>query len=133
MSRQVVRRLTQAFAPLCFALVAFPQVVLCLGVRGHYAIESVDATCCRSQPLGRAIDAFSELDRCVSRCTDVPLGISAATRDSDRPDVTALSSLLRAAVGLLTGPIPCGHDVRSGQSGPLASPPRHLRTTINLC
>jgi len=108
-------------------------IILCIGTGGHFAIEQVDSGCCAraanrdSGPLG------VQGDRCADHCVDTPISVSAACGTTERSCRTSAVVLPSVAVPTRTtvGFNPLGAS-RQASLVPI-SPPRVLRTTINLC
>lgn len=108
-----------------------PMTVLCIGSRGHLAIEAALAHCCDSED-SHSKPSLSE-GGCTENCTDTTLGISLPCRN---PEAASPQTPLSALAGATLNPLPPPVALRvlaAGSTLPIATTPRDRHTTIQLC
>ena len=114
----------------------FPHAALCVGDRGHLAIDLGGEECCGSEDADR-LTAVGLPDRssCPFNCQDAPLGIASALRSgSDAGQHPALAG----PVAIASASDGARRSLTAGKAGgratqPRDPPPRRLRTTVDLC
>ena len=109
-----------------------PQVALCVGPGGHYAIEPISAECCH--PPAALGDARTQVVACAQDCADTALAAGPVI-SADR-----ISRLISPAVPVVAVVFAMPMQIPPGQRfdfdlivSPTTSPPRLLSTTIQRC
>jgi len=129
MLKRLLFRLVMLATALSLSLDVLPDLVLCMGADGHYAIEPVRADCCDHDEAAFATTPA----RCAERCIDAPLGgTSISARGPEREGMPAPA--IAGAAGIMV--VSPRRLSRPSQSAPQAlppHPPRVQRTTVFLC
>jgi hypothetical protein len=115
---------------LCTGSTLLLQSALCVGAGGHLAIEIVNAGCCHDVHA-ESRDAV-EGDDCGTECTDTSLSLDATKKEGgDLGTVLPVGPSPLLAIFVRDGTLRHGHSF-SAPRLPAVSPPRELRSTVQL-
>lgn len=129
MLKRLMFRLVLLATALSLSLDVLPELVLCIGADGHYAIEPVRADCCDHDGAAAATTPA----RCAERCIDAPLGgTSISARGPEREGMPAPAVAATAGIAVVSPRLLSRPPRPALQAVPLR-PPRVQRTTVFLC
>jgi hypothetical protein len=134
MSQHLVQRVASFSLALSLILGLLPRLALCVGPDGHQAIEAMNASCCDRATHSTGADVRVSPDGCAAGCIDTPLTVNLAPgRDRTHAATAPPPSGPAAAVPSVRAQQVVAYLHRSTRGAVFQSPPRILRTTVDLC